>query len=324
MQHVDKKIVFVGLLPIIIMIVGFIVSAFMTNQSSQDTRTRAATLLTPNIALSTSTEHIVSQEVEVQTRFQVPIYVNPGGIEIIAVDIMAQFDKSKLQLVDIIPNTDTAFDTFLPQDIIGFDTEVIKEQANYTGLLEFSAVAYEQGSTPIPGETQQFLLATLVFDAQSLSSGTTLSFYTENGSTDTNLGSPSSSDDVLADAQQLTIRIVPEIVTPTPTPIPTNTPTPTPTPTSTPTPIPTNTPIPTIASCQAPLTWDGQVCDCPAGNPSNLDGNANCDESINAIDFVLWYNVWVEQEYLFNTDFDRSENVDALDFVIWFNSYVDA
>jgi len=112
---------------------------------------------------------------------------------------------------------------------------------------------------------------------------------------------------------------------PTPTASLSPTPTPSPQPTATPTPSPS--PSPTATTSPFCLS-------CPSSQPAHHQGNANCDDQIDLIDFALWLDVYqrqLEGEVVESTeaavvDFncqpdDQEHQVDLVDFSIWQQSY---
>lgn len=97
-----------------------------------------------------------------------------------------------------------------------------------------------------------------------------------------------------------------------PSPHPTNRPTPT-GPTNTPPAGPTNTPVPT-----GPIV-------CPAGKPSHDKGNANCDDKISGLDYVIWMTTQCNPEGAqfcndLRADFNGDKKVNNADYQIWYDN----
>lgn len=62
---------------------------------------------------------------------------------------------------------------------------------------------------------------------------------------------------------------------------------------------------------------------CPAGVPSRGVGNANCDATIDLLDFEIWRQEFLKTETTptFNADFIEDNTTDLKDFEIWRNTF---
>ena len=210
--------------------------------------------------------------------FDINLILNPGGQDVVAVDVVLKFDLNLLQIVenglDISSGLSANLQTFAPVVADGsFDKQTVIDQANQTGLLSFGALGFDwTADSPTDPVSTVATLAAITFNA--VAEGTSaISFCFKNttgedcqttiiqGSTpDTNVVNQAG-EDILGAADSIIIEASPvggptnmptptATSTPTATPVPTNTPTPSPTPTATP--APTNTPTPTITPTPLP------------------------------------------------------------------------
>jgi hypothetical protein len=251
----------------------------------------------------------------------VSVIVITAGVQSRGVDVRITFPTSQLQLIDIIPASQTMLKTFLPINTsYDFDKTAVMTQANVGSGLEFSAVpvvksnpspyplpTYGAGTpTPIfvpvnPTPANNFFtsttsaplqLATLVF--KPISAGTAnINFdYVSDARNDSNISSvdlhPTTgmSYDYLNSVTNLTVTVVGTVTnTPTATqPVATFTPTKTPTPTATKTPTPTATKTPTPIPPTATVT--------PVTCQNASLGNLNCTGTIDGTDLSLMLIKW--------------------------------
>ncbi len=196
-----------------------------------------------------------NKTVDVGEEFDLPVMVNTDSKSIIAVDVVINFDKNYLELVDVTPNPQTgSLETFMPLDSSGnFKSTDVVNQANSTGQIKFGSAAYRWNSEEVLNGFNGVLgltnpLAVLKFKAVKEISSTGLNFqFTPGGTTDSNL--VAEGEDILAGVSNSEIKIKTITPTDTVTKTPTRTDTPIPTNTTKPTGtlIPTDTPMPTDA-----------------------------------------------------------------------------
>lgn len=116
-------------------------------------------------------------------------------------------------------------------------------------------------------------------------------------------------------------------LTPTQTPTPTSVPTftPTPTLTATPTEVPTSTPAPTLTSIPPTLTIIPPTLTStpvPTISCNKNAGDANCDGSINVVDYALWRSEFLGQVSTKNSDFNGDGTINMVDFALWRRTFV--
>lgn len=213
--------------------------------------------------------------------FDVPISLSTSGKAIRGVDVIVNFDKTALQLLNITPTGTSAFQTYTPVSSPSGAFDVTRVIANSTqsGQVEFGAVTFDWVNQKVtPAVATDSAIANLRF--HPLKTGqTTVSFvFNPNAlTTDTNIVSDTDPpQELLQSTAQLVnaqISVVASSPTPTPAATPNPTPTPSPTasikPTATPTPTstPSATPKPTPSPSSAPLSS-------ATPTPSNLITNS--------------------------------------------------
>lgn len=160
----------------------------------------------PALDLPLASQTVVNQQVDV------PIGLDPNGTAVIAVDVYVQFDITKLQLLDILPNTSTTkFRTFLPQTSLArFDTGRIIADANTYGVVKFSAVTSDtNGVTGGPPQTEglrvQNPLAVLRFLAKAPGDAMLTMQFVSNASNQSNIVLEGQSQDAMQSAQDMSL-----------------------------------------------------------------------------------------------------------------------
>ena len=240
-----------------LLLVGGLVAAAILVQKKQLIEKKAAGE-NAGLELPSSLSIVVDEE------FDIPVMLNTDGASIVGADIILNFDKNLLQLIDIIPHPEnSSLKTFLPLDENGnFRKQEILNQANQSGKIEFGAVSFDWSGESILSGFNGTLgptnpLTDLRFRTLNIGQ-TSVSFdFTPGSTTDSNLVKETEAVDILARITDLSLEItLPPTPTPTstPTPIPTSTPTPTSSPTPTATPTPTSTPIPTSTPTSIPTS----------------------------------------------------------------------
>lgn len=82
--------------------------------------------------------------------------------------------------------------------------------------------------------------------------------------------------------------------------------------------------------CLCASAWEFYLCGtCPAGKPTKISGNANCDEKVDLADFRLWLGAYrkVLQNQVISTtekqsvDLNCDRIVNLNDFRIWLENY---
>jgi len=126
--------------------------------------------------------------------FQVELKLIPNQT-LSAVDVVLDFDRDLITLENIVPNTDSNLQTFVPLDGSGnFQREAIITEANHEGVIHFGAVTFDYAGeqTTDPQSSPIDPLATLTFRAQATARGTatiefgTHGFTAEGATTDSN------------------------------------------------------------------------------------------------------------------------------------------
>jgi len=142
------------------------------------------------------------------------VSLTTGGASVRGADVIINYDKTKLALVDITPN-DASFKTFGPQTAGGvFDASRVISVASQSGRIEFSSLAFDPSQS---GNGQQGLtalfngtttLVNLKFLALSAGSNIPLTFgYTASSTTDSNVALDGGQD-VLGSVTNAAITIV--------------------------------------------------------------------------------------------------------------------
>ena len=94
--------------------------------------------------------------------------------------------------------------------------------------------------------------------------------------------------------------------------------------------IPTSTPKPPTSTPKPPTSTPTKpACvQCPAGNPAQGTGNANCDGKVDLLDFALWLSGYrqalgggVSQDLKAKVDFNCDGRIDLTDFSRWLGTY---
>jgi hypothetical protein len=207
----------------------------------QEVRQRAAGGANASLTMPTT----ISQSVALN--FNVPITLSTDGVGIRGVDVVLNFDKTKLQVVSVTPNAQaaTSLKSFAPVTSTGsFDTARVIADANANGKIEFGAVTYDwTAQAPTAAYNGATTLATISFRG-TIAGMTPITFqFTPGSTTDTNIVSDVNPPvDLLTQSGQLVNTTVTLVGDPTNTPTPTISVTATPTPTRTPTLTPTRTP----------------------------------------------------------------------------------
>jgi hypothetical protein len=277
----------------------FVVS--MLVQERQDLRRSAAT---GNASLSLPS----NRPIDAGSEFTLPVMVDTDSQSVIAVDVIINFDKNHLRLVDITPHIQSgSLETFMPLDSNGqFKVAEVISKANSEGKVSFGSAAFRwsteevlSGFNGVLGPTNP--LATLRFEALAAASRTDVGFqFTDGETTDSNL--VSGTDDILASTVNCQVHIFQ--ISPI---VPTNTPIPTDTPILTPTPTPTG----------------GLDCTPCIGGADKSSGDADCDGDVDMVDFEIWREEKFDhpqkdqQKPDWQADFSCDGYVDMIDFEIW-------
>ncbi len=126
--------------------------------------------------------------------FEVRIELTPNQ-PLSAVDVVLDFDKGLLTLENIVPNTSSNLQTFVPIDTGGtFQKDTIITTANSEGVVRFGAVTFDYANeqTTDPQGLPIDPLATLTFRAKAAAQGTAIiefgthGFTAEGATTDSN------------------------------------------------------------------------------------------------------------------------------------------
>lgn len=232
---------------------GFGLSLFLIIASTFPFRDRLLDLLYPKPTGEAAEGVTLSLPSQITTGigsiFEVPIMLDANGNTVIGVDVVINFDQSKLTLQDIIPKPEnSALKTFAPIDAShNFDKRLV--EANASGVIEFGAVAFDlAGGQPLSGFNgtlgQDNPLAVLQFEALGAGQTNVTFDFTEGSTTDSNMVSEDATD-LLGDVQNLVLTVLGPTSTPTlePTQEPTVSPT-LPPASPTPTPVPSERPGP--------------------------------------------------------------------------------
>lgn len=156
---------------------------------------------------------------QTQPEFTAPLFINTDSADIGGVDIVIDFSRDRLSLVDINPqaSSSTTLKTFAPVKTDGlFDKVSVIQKANETGRLEFRAVTFDWQKETLLSPFNGVLgisnpFATLTFSVNqniTLPSQTTLTLLHRQGSTtDCNLVSSQNAADILAQANSSKINL---------------------------------------------------------------------------------------------------------------------
>jgi len=283
------------LLSLIISGLGLI-AALTSVRQRQIVQKKAAEEKNASLSLPSSMKAIVNQEISM------PIMVNTDGTTIIGVDVVLNFDKNYLTLIEVIPGT--AFETYLPADVNGyFNESTVKKTANLSGKIKIGAAAFnwktEQTTQGFNGTTTLF---TLKFKTKKAGQTSVHFVYSPNSTTDSNLVSISGNQaqDILSNTTNLSLTITSPTPTQKPTPTPTKKPTPTSTPTPTKKPTPTSTPISTSTSTPTPtLTPTPKPTSTSTPPPTSTsspqcknNGDINLDGKVSELDIMALLINW--------------------------------
>jgi len=235
-----------------VMALGFIVYQVGRRQLIQNRASggTATIILTPN---ANSPVSVVNGGT-----FNVIASLNPNNNALVGADVVLTFPTNLLTVTSIqIPTTFTnnTLHTYAPvkaDGLGGFDATKVVTNANSTGKIEVSALAFDYNPSPgqvlAPQSTAVSPFVTVTFTSKALGSGQVKINYAINSTTDSNLVSNSSGTpiDVISDSTGTAIdSTVNFSVVSTPTSTPVNTPTATPTPVPTSIPTVTTTPVAT-------------------------------------------------------------------------------
>lgn len=202
------------------------------------------------------------------------IILNPGGQEVVAVDIVIDFSKEILELTSVEPTATSSgsFKTFTPivsEKDCGFAPNI--EEANQKGRIAFSTLTFDCEAPEVTRTAVRQIvnpLAWLHFKIKRKApsdSSATISFYynPEDSTKDCNVMlNPLSGvieDILLAPTSKVSISLA---VEPTPTL------TPSPSPTASLTPVPTLLPKPTVKPTPSPMSPMPQLSPSPTSSPS--------------------------------------------------------
>ena len=231
-------------LALLVFLLTSVVVTSKLNQQEQTVITKASGNKA-SIDLTSNVHSITVLSTPPSQNFIVPVFIDSNNIEIVAADIVINFDTNYLKLLDIIPQSNSsALKTFLPQDLNGsFNKTQVVENANGNGTIAFGVMSSTTESGTFASSTGIFQLSSLQFQPLKLGTTTIAVSYVSDSTADSNLVAKSSQD-ILGNVTNLTVAIV------SPTPIPTSTSIPTPTSTltlpntstSTSTPTPTSIP----------------------------------------------------------------------------------
>lgn len=178
--------------------------------------------------------------------FSVPVFLKSTASQVRAVDIVIDFDTTKVNVTDFSNSVSGSNLRFVfPTDSNGNPTKsTLMSNANSTGKIRFSYATYNRtNGTVLSPITFNSRLAMITFTAISTGSTTlTFSYLANQSSLDTNIvSSQNPPTDLIASQSDLISAIIniSTPITPTPTLTPTSTLTPTITPTTTTIPSPT-------------------------------------------------------------------------------------
>lgn len=233
------------------------------------------------------------------------VILNPNTGNIVdAVDLVMEYDSSKLEVVDLDPQSPGT--QILPGNLFG--TYVGNQvdacgstNPNQRGKITLGGVAYNSSLLPTPpphgSVTRIGTLAIIVFKPVAQGTANVSFDFTLNSTTDANIVESKTAQDILAQVANASFNILPGAALPTPTPCPavtpTNTPPPTPTPTGVTTPTPTTTPrltpTPTVT---LPLTPTPTPTPTPRAGCTQPDWDLDCDGLVCGRDASVLVSNW--------------------------------
>jgi hypothetical protein len=289
------------ILTILLMVISLLATLFFIRQRQLITK-RA---VTGNASLNLPSQ----RSVEINQEFEIPVTINTDNQAIVGVDVIIQFDRQYLTLVNVTPYPDNSnLKFFLPQTNGLFNAQAVIIQANSDGKIQFGAVTFDWNSqVPLPAFSgilpDNKPLASLKFKAIK-SGNTNIAFeFSPDATTDSNLAKETDAVDILAKVTNLSLNIAsPPTVEPTPTSTTPVTPTPTPTSPMTPTPIPTS----------------------PVSSPADIDRDGDID--------IFDYTILVE-EFIANVgqpvidnpaDLDQDGDIDIFDYSIFVTLFIES
>ncbi len=259
------------IIPLTLILMGLFANVILVQQKTSFKKAAAGG--------SASLELLPSLGVPVNQEFTIPVMLNTDGVAISAVDLNLAFDRQQIQLIDIIPQPqNSSLKTFTPLDSNGnFKKSEVVQQANQTGTIKLSAVAFDwkgssltSGFNGILGPSNSLVL--LRFKA--LQSGQTAIVIVNSGlgsGTDSNIVRNLSATDILTKVTNLALSISSPTSTPNPNPTSTPTPSPTPTPTPSPSPTPVIIPSPVLQITLPDLAVTDIKFYRPGGDTSNFE-----------------------------------------------------
>ncbi len=165
-----------------------------------------------------------SKTASVGGEFEVPVILSLKNQEIVAADIVLDFDKGILELKDVTPKPDSAnnkLTTYLPKDNNGFNKNKVLQAANSTGRIEFGAVCFSETGCP-QGQSQDLReanpLAILKFKTLKTGSTSVSVLYSPNSKNNSNLINRAK-EQLIGNSAPLNISVAGTLV-PTATPVP--------------------------------------------------------------------------------------------------------
>lgn len=203
--------------------------------------------------------------------FDVQIFLNPNNNVVGAVDILIEYDSTKIEVQDADASTPgiqikpgAIFATYVGNSV----SPCGSTNPNCRGKITLSGIAYDLNllpSTPPHNPvTTAGIFATISFKPIAVGTASVNFNFTAGATTDSNVIEINTAQDILSGVNNLNFTISPGQTLPTPTPCPSIAPTPTLTPTPSITGGPTATPTPAGGpGCTQPdwdLDCDGLVC----------------------------------------------------------------
>lgn len=174
-----------------------------------------------------------NKSVAINQEFEVPVILETGGEEIVAADVVLNFDKTSLQLIDIVekPHSNNKLTTYIPRNGSFNKTKIVTD-ANYNGTIDFGAVCFGAGGCP-EGQKQNLgeenPLAGLKFKAVKAGASSINVLYSPSLTTNSNLINRNKQN-VLGKTTPLSLTITQTTPTDAPTAGTVSIPTPTPSP----------------------------------------------------------------------------------------------
>ncbi|MBI5452011.1 hypothetical protein HY945_00965, partial [Candidatus Gottesmanbacteria bacterium] len=280
--------------------------------------------------------------------FTVGVTVDTGDETVSAAELHLNYDQAKLEAQSITPGN------FLP-------TEIVKGRVgdgSASIILGSEMVEVSPGQFEARPKKGSGILATIAFRTLTPSSSQI------NFASSTQIAAIGKSENVLQSTNPAQVTVnppstdtpipTPTSIPPTETPVPTNTPIPTITPV--PTDIQTATPPPTSPTCAEPPPCVNATPPCPLNTPPSGwcpvtpmptiiptatpvveptlttsscsrkgEGDANCDGSVDGIDYSIWLNSQCNPGAgqtcdNLQADFNADGKVNDDDYKIWFNN----